>query len=107
MAASRATRTPSRRLAPGIRPSRVALDVEIDPQNRPEFRGEVAIELQLERATRRIRLHAVDLRVTRPRVEVDGRTLRGRVEVHPSIEMVEVHLPEAVPAGTARLRLAF
>ena len=107
MAAPRAKRTRSRRLAPGIRPSRVALDVEIDPQNRTGFRGEVAIELQLDRATRRIRLHAVDLRVTRPRVEVDGRTLRGRVEVHASIEMIEVHLPEAVPAGTARLRLAF
>ncbi len=107
LAASRAKRTPSRRLAPGIRPSRVVLNVEVDPQKGSGFRGEVAIELQLDRATRKIRLHAVDLRVTRARVEVDGRTLRGRVEVHSSIEMIEIHLPESVPAGAARLRLAF
>jgi puromycin-sensitive aminopeptidase len=105
--ATRDRRAPSRRLATELRPRRVDLHVEVDPQRSDAFRGEVAIALTLVRRVRRIRLHAVDLRVTRPRVEVGARLLRGRIHALPGDEMIEVRLDEMLPRGEVTLRLAF
>jgi hypothetical protein len=58
--ATRSQRAPSRRLATELRPRRVDLHVEVDPQRSDAFRGEVAIDLALERRVHRIRLHAVE-----------------------------------------------
>ena len=62
----------------------------VDPERSRTFRGEVAIDLALDRPRSRIRLHAADLRVTKPRIEVDGRVLRGKIARDESVEMVEV-----------------
>ena len=81
--------------------------MDVDPQRSRVFRGEVAIALRLARPARRVRLHAVDLRVTRARLEVGARVLRGRLHALPDAEMIEVQLDEALPRGEATLRLAF
>ena len=107
MRATRSQRAPDRRLATELQPRRVDLHVEVDPQRSDAFRGEVAIALAVERRVHRIRLHAVDLRVTRPRVEVGSRVLRGRVHALPGDEMIEVRLDEMLPLGEVTLRLAF
>jgi puromycin-sensitive aminopeptidase len=90
-----------------VRPERVQVHVEVDPQKSPRFRGRVSIDLRLTRPRRALRLHAADLRVTRPRVLSEGRTLRGRVVAHPELEMIDVELPRRIPDGEATLELDF
>jgi puromycin-sensitive aminopeptidase len=90
-----------------VRPRRVALHVEVDPARGRAFRGEVAIELRLARSRRAIRLHAVDLRVTRPRLLQGGRALPGRIIPHPERELIELRFEEPLAAGEARLELDF
>jgi puromycin-sensitive aminopeptidase len=90
-----------------VRPSHVDLQVELDPGAGDRYRGEVAIQITLARATRRLRLHAVDLAVSRARVEVDGATLAARCTPQPSVGMLELALGKPIPAGRATLRLAF
>ena len=100
-------RRPAERLDPAVRPERVALHVDLDPARGDAYRGEVAIALQLARATRSIRLHAVDLRVSRARLDLSGAVLAGEVVPLPDAEMVELRFPRSVRAGAATLHLAF
>ncbi len=102
-----APRTPRYRLDPGVRPRRVHVHVEVDPQRSSAFRGEVALEIELDKSRRSIRLHAVDLRVSKPRIEIAGRVRRGRVTKIPATGMIVVEFDKPVPAGAALLRLGF
>ena len=102
-----APRTPRYRLDPGVRPQRVHVHVDVDPQRGSAFRGEVALEIELDKSRRSIRLHAIDLRVSKPRIEIAGRVHRGRVTKLPATGMIAVHFDKSVPAGTAVLRLGF
>ncbi len=102
-----APRTPRYRLDPGVRPRRVHVHVEVDPQRSSAYRGEVALEIELDKSRRSIRLHAVDLRVSKPRIEIAGRVRRGRVTKLPATGMIAVEFDKAVPAGAAVLRLGF
>ena len=95
------------RLPTGVFPREVELDLEVDPSKSRSFRGEVALDLHLERRRRSIELHAAELRVSRARLETEGRTWRGRIELHPERETIEVHFDRPIPAGEATLRLAF
>ena len=95
------------RLAPDVRPTQVDLHVEVDPARSRRFRGELAVALRLAKPRRSVELHAVDLDVSKARVEVGGRTLRGRLRSRAERETVVVELPETLPAGEALLHLAF
>ncbi len=90
-----------------MRPERVDLHVELDPARGDAYRGEVSIALRIARPKRVLRLHAVDLRVTHPRLDSDGTEHAGQVLPVPDAEMIELHFPGGVPAGEATLRLAF
>jgi puromycin-sensitive aminopeptidase len=81
--------------------------VEVDPQQGRGFRGEVAIRLDIARATDTIALHAVDLRVSRARLQVGSEDRPGRVRPLPADEMIEVSFETPVPAGEATLQMAF
>ena len=107
MRVERAGRRPSYRLDAGVRPTHVDLHVELDPATSGRYRGEVAIRITLARATRRLRLHAVDLRVSRAHVEASGATQRARCTPQPSVGMLELALAHPLPAGPATLRLVF
>jgi len=95
------------RLRPDVHPIEVDLHVEVDPSRGDGFRGEIGIELELDRGRRKLELHAADLRVSRPRVTVDGRTIRGTATLHPERQTVEISLPETLPRGRVRLELSF
>jgi puromycin-sensitive aminopeptidase len=90
-----------------VRPQRVHVHVAVDPSRSRAFRGEVCHEIQIDRSRRTLRLHAVDLRVTRPRVEIDGRVFRGRIEMLEPAQMIAIHFDAPLPAGAASLRLGF
>ncbi len=67
----------------------------------------MAIELDLARATRSVVLHAVDLRVSRARMESGGDSQRGRIDALSADEMIEVRFDESVAKGPATLHLSF
>lgn len=104
---ARPRRTRGFRLPADVRPGEVDLRVEVDPARDDRFAGGVSHHLTLDRSRQSIQLHAADLRVSRPRLESRGRTLRGRLVAHPDRETVEVVLSERVPAGEAILHLDF
>jgi puromycin-sensitive aminopeptidase len=83
------------------------MHVDVSPTIRRSFHGEVAIDLSLERGRSSLRLHAVDLRVTKPRIEFAGRSIEGTVTADPSVGMIEVRFSEPIPKGDATLHLTF
>lgn len=90
-----------------MRPSAVDLHVELDPQRSAAYRGSVSHTISLDRRTRRIRLHAQDLRIGRVSLWVDGKRHRGEVTSFPEVEMIEIGFDTPIPKGEARLELAF
>jgi puromycin-sensitive aminopeptidase len=102
-----AQRGAAERLDPEVRPERVELRLEVDPAHGDAYRGEVAVRLRAARAKRALRLHAVDLRVRRARLEVGAAIRAGSVVPRPGSGMVELCFPGGVPAGASTLRLAF
>ena len=86
-------------------PREVDLRVEVDPALSPRFRGEVTHRLELLRGTRSIELHAEGLVISRPRLRVEGRRVRARVETRPDRSTVVVHAAELLPAGPVELGL--
>ena len=95
------------RLPTTVHPERIALDLVLDPRRRP-FRGEARYELELDRATAWIELHAAELDVTGVRVRLaDGRTIAGRVEPHPECETIVLRFDARLPAGACALSLRF
>ena len=107
MRGERTARSPGYRLDAGVRPTHVELQLELDPAVSDRYHGEVAIRITLARATRRLRLHAVDLKVSRARVELKDAVLAARCTAQPSVGMLELALARPIPAGPASLRLAF
>jgi puromycin-sensitive aminopeptidase len=106
----RATTAPRRRsfrLTPDVVPRAYELSLELDPRRSDRYAGEVSIELELRRPRRTIELHATEIRVTRPTLECEGRTLRGRVAPNAARETVEIQLEEPLPAGRSTLHLRF
>ena len=107
MSRSASQRKPAYRLPAGVKPLAVDLHVDVDPQKSDAFRGDVAIEIELARPSRKIRLHAQDLRVSKARIETADGAERGEITALPAVEMIEVRFARPVPAGTATLRLNF
>jgi puromycin-sensitive aminopeptidase len=104
--------TPARRrsgfrLAAEVVPRRYDLRVEVDPEEGDEYRGEVAIELDLATAVRRIELHGVDLRVGKARIATGGGDVPARAEMHPATETISLALARPVGPGPATLHIAF
>ncbi|MDD9853169.1 MAG: M1 family metallopeptidase [Deltaproteobacteria bacterium] len=97
------------RLARDVKPLEADLQLELDPQHSPDFRGEVSHRLRLARRRRSIELHCADLRVSGARVETGagGKALRARTELHEERQTIELHFDELLPAGEVMLQLAF
>jgi len=95
------------RLPRDVRPTEVAVHVEVDPQKGDAYQGEVRIGLVLDAARRMIEVHADDLAVTKPRLEVGGEVRKGRITKHPEYQVLRVHFAKPVPAGEATLVLDF
>ncbi len=105
--ASRLRRARAWRLPLDVQPSSMDVAFDVAPTRTMKYTGEAGINLQLGRPRRRIELHAADLRVSRVRIRTGGETLKGTAELHPERETVELHFPSTIPAGHARLELAF
>jgi len=97
------------RLPAGVRPTRYALDLHVDPAQET-FRGEAAIDVELAEATRRIWIHGRELRVSSVEVAavgVDAPISGTWEEVDTGEGMARIVLPVAVGPGAVRLRIRY
>ncbi len=95
------------RLARDVVPRRYHVTLEVDPAQGPDFRGEVAIELELAKPARAIVLHASDLALSRARIESAAGAQAGSLRLDAKRETAELRFGKPVSAGAATLRIAF
>lgn len=94
------------RLGDAARPLAYAVDLRVDP-DRTQHSGKVTIELELTTPLQRLRLHARKLRITTVSLQPEqGRALKGRASTADA-DSVYLHFAKPLPAGRARLTLAF
>ena len=94
------------RLSRHVRPAKIDLHFDLDPK-RKTFRGQALYDLQLDKRTRTLELHAADLRVSGVRIRLNGDILKGRVEARPETETIVLLFDRLLPADTMRLELEF
>ncbi|MGI8587754.1 MAG: M1 family metallopeptidase [Chloroflexia bacterium] len=83
-------------------------DLELEARLDEDFtRGRVAIGLEVVEPSDTIVLHAVGLALSDARLTAGGRELDGTVELDAEREVATIRFAEAVPAGEARLEIAF
>ena len=92
-------------------PLRYALALDVDP-NQPRFAGHVAIDIVLSAPSTYVVLHGRTLDVTKATATFLGSTLSAKVTARPTIgihksEELVLEFPEMLPAGSARLELAW
>ncbi len=96
---------PAFRLSQDVLPRAYRLALEIDPE-RPQFSGEIEIDVELTRPTQRIRLHARELRVSAAWGESGARRLAAKISVLGKSQ-IELRWAAPLPAGRNQLKLAF
>lgn len=97
----------SLRLTQNVRPLHYALEVEVDPTCSSQYRGSVRIELALDTPQRAIELHARDLHVTEPKLQIGEKTLVGKITPQPRRETIRIAFSSVIAKGTAMLELHF
>jgi puromycin-sensitive aminopeptidase len=98
---------PSRfRLPTDVRPSDYHLHLEPD-LDAGRFRGEVRIDLRLERPRTEVVLHAADMAIEHAAAEVDGAVVPLRARLDRRDETVTLRAARPLPAGPVALRLRF
>jgi puromycin-sensitive aminopeptidase len=98
---------PSRfRLAPDVRPSDYHLHLEPDLAA-GRFRGEVRIDVRLDRSRAEITLHALELAIEHADAEVDGQVVPLRARLDRRDETVTLGAARPLPAGPLALRVRF
>jgi cytosol alanyl aminopeptidase len=110
--------SPDGRLPGGVVPTRYDLRLRVDPRA-STFEGEVRIDVRLERATSVVLLSAYRLELLEVAAEAGGRRLAGSASAVPpppargpgreaaATEQVALRFGGEIPAGPARLHLAF
>lgn len=96
---------PSLRLPAGVRPTRYAVDLTIDP-SQAAFTGSISIDLALDSPTSFLWLHGTDLQVTSASVSAGGQEIEARPVVG-NEEFLGFSFARSVAAGTATLRIAY
>ena len=96
------------RLSDTVQPLAYRLHLVVDP-DQARHQGEVEIDLRLHRAipaNGAIRLHAKDLTLGTVQLDIGARRWAGRV-TQIDTERIDLHFDTPLPAGAARLSLAF
>jgi len=103
------------RLPDDVRPTGYRWTLEVDPSGK-RFRGEVRIALEIVRETRAVILHGAGLTIDSAEVGTGERLLSGKASFRRaagaehgggSAEELVVEVAEALPPGTAELRIAY
>ncbi|MBM3772587.1 MAG: M1 family metallopeptidase [Acidimicrobiia bacterium] len=94
----------AQRLPTTVRPEHYELAFDIDLE-RARFTGTEAIHIQVEEATTRVLLHAVDITFREVTVESTGTTQRASVSLTGQLALLTV--PRAIAPGPATLRFSY
>src|SRR5262249_56241462 len=103
---STATRPSRFRLPADVRPSDYHLHLEPD-LDAATFRGEVRIDVRLERPRAEIVLHAADMRIEHATAEVNGTVVPLRARLDRRDETVTLRAARPLPPATPPLPLPF
>jgi alanyl aminopeptidase len=99
--------TPTLRLPADTRPTAEAIELRVDPRQE-RFSGAVDIDVRLDRPRSTIWLHGKDLHVTAASVTPEGGApVAGTWQERHESGIVALTLAAAVPAGKARVHVAF
>lgn len=94
------------RLPSNVLPRRY--DIDIDARlKREEFYGKVSIQVDVQKETKSIELHAKELELTEARLHLGGETLDGEIEQDEEREMAEIKFDRKLPEGPATLDIVF
>jgi alanyl aminopeptidase len=104
-AARPAPTPPAFRLGADIVPTRYALELTIDPA-KDDFSGVIDVDLQLARDADAIWLNARDLTITDATVSAGG-TMQSATTITAPNEIVGFAVPQTIPAGAAKLHVAY
>ena len=96
---------PAMRLPDGVRPLAYQLAITVDPAQATHS-GEVAIDVEIKQPTRSLQLHAKDLQIRSAVLEIGARRYAASSRGFDA-ERIELRFAQAIPAGRARLALAF
>ena len=102
----RAARRPAARLPAIVHPATIDLHFDLDPHKKT-FRGSAEYLLQLDRRTRKLELHAAQLRVSNVRLDSGESVSKPKVEERADHETIVLHFDRLLPAGSVRLSLDF
>ena len=94
------------RLSPFVSPTDIELHFELDPVER-DFRGRANYCLRIEKRTRKLEIHAADLRVSNARLHLGDDVSKARVEAKPESETIVLHFDRLLPIDSIRLTLDF
>ena len=95
------------RLAKSIRPIRYELDIDADLENWA-FVGNERIDLQIDEPTASIALHAVEIKISKPRiVDAGGVEHTADLSYNAEAEIAVLRFPRNIAVGKATLSLAF
>ena len=98
-----ATRPSRFRLATDVRPSDYHLHLE-PGLDEGRFRGEVRIDLHLERPRTELVLHAADMTIEHAAAEADGEVVPLRARLDRRDETVTLRATRPLPAGSVQVR---
>jgi len=91
-----------------VRPTGVDLHLDVDPEGSDRFVGHVGMDLELDRGSRTVTLHAAGLGGFRARARVGtGAWTPAEVEVDPLREVIRLRFPRALAKGRARLEIDY
>ncbi|WP_394825580.1 M1 family aminopeptidase [Pendulispora albinea] len=97
---------PAFRLPDAVRPARYDLELALDP-SRDTFTGKVGIDLVVQKATKVVWLHAVDLPIREAHVLASGQTLEARIVPARERDLVGFVFDRPLEKGTARLLVTY
>jgi len=93
------------RLPQGVTPMSYHLGLTIDP-DQPSHHGEISIAVNLQAASRTIRLNATDIKVSSAVLEMAGQRYRATAKVADN-NLLDLIFAKPVPAGQGELKMAF
>src|SRR5438105_9455549 len=83
-------------------------DIEIDARlGREDFKGKVAIQLDIVESRDVIELHALDMEIKEARLTTGDKTLTAQVSQDSEREMAALKFGEPLPVGQATLEIAY
>jgi alanyl aminopeptidase len=99
-------RRPPPRLSATVHPTAIGLHFDLDPRQKT-FRGSAEYVLQIDKRTRKLTLHAAQLRTSNIRLYCGGDVLEPRLEANADHETIVLHFDHLLEADTVRLTLDF